>query len=120
MPSLFELKDNDTIVMSTVIKKLLDMPRNRSFLISKVGKIVRLLLLSQATSSTSEDIFSALKQVKTYLRSTMENNWLHALMLVDAHNNILDNNNLADVANQIVDRKDSFKQTFRHFSQNYS
>ena len=58
--------------------------------------------------------------VKTYLRSTMENNRLHALMLVHVHNNILNNINLADVANQFVDRKDNHKQTFRHLSQNYS
>ena len=58
LPSLFELKDNDTIVMSTIIKKLQDMSQNRSFLISK---IVRLLLLSQVTNAESEAIFSALK-----------------------------------------------------------
>ena len=59
-------------------------------------------------------------RVKTYLRSTMGNKRLHALMLVYVHNNILNNINLADVANQFVDRKDSHKQTFRHLSQNYS
>ena len=76
LPSLFELKDNDAIVMSTIIKKLQDMSRNRSFLISK---IVRLLLLSQVTNAESEAIFSALKPVITYLRSTMRNNLLQAL-----------------------------------------
>ena len=41
-------------------------------------------------------------------------------MLAQVKNNILDNVNLADVANRFVNRKDSRKQTFRHFSQNYS
>ena len=82
-----------------------DMTRNRSFLMSKVGKIIRLLLLSQDTSSETDGIFSALKRVKTYLRSTMGGNRLHALMLVHVKNNILDNNNLADVANQFFDKK---------------
>ena len=72
---------------------------------SKVGKIIRLLLLSQDTSSETDGIFSALKRVKTYLRSTMGGNRLHALMLVHVKNNILDNNNLADVANQFFDKK---------------
>ena len=31
LSNLFELKENDTIVMSTIIKKLQDMPRNSSF-----------------------------------------------------------------------------------------
>ena len=35
LSSLFELKDNDTIDMSTIIKKLQDMSRNRHFLMSK-------------------------------------------------------------------------------------
>ena len=117
LPSLFELKDNDTIVMSTIIKKLQNMSRNRSFLISE---IVRLLLLSQVTNAESEAIFSALKPVITYLRSTMRNNRLQALILVHVHRNILDNINLADVANEFVDRKDSRKHKFRRISQNYS
>ena len=54
--------------MSTIIEKLQDMSQNRSFLISEVGKIVRLLLLSQTTNAESGGIFSALKRVKTYLR----------------------------------------------------
>ena len=103
--------------MSTIIKKLQDISRNRSFLISEVGKTVRLLLLSQATNAESDGIFSALKRIKTYLRSTMGNKQMRVLILVCK--NILDNINLAVVANEFVDRKDSRKQTFRHFSWNY-
>ena len=99
MPSLFELKGNGTVAMSTIIKKLQDMTRNRGLFISEIGKIVRLLLLSQATNPESDGNFSALKRLKTHLRSTVGNNRLHALMLVHVHNNVLDNINLADVAN---------------------
>ena len=53
-PSLSELKDNDTVVMSTITKK--DISRNRSLFISKVRKIFRLLLVSQATNAESDDI----------------------------------------------------------------
>ena len=61
---------------------------------------------------------SALKHVKTYLRSTMRNSQLHTLMLVHV-DNILDNINLAAVVNRFFDRKERHKQTFRHLSQNY-
>ena len=37
-------------------------------------------------------------------------------MLMHVHNTILDNINLANVANNFVDRKDNRKQTFRHLS----
>ena len=49
----------------------------------------------------------------------MGNNRLHALILVHVDNNIWDNLNLADVANQFVDRKNSSTQTIRHFSHIY-
>ena len=75
----------------------------------ETGNIVRLLLLSQASNAESDGVFFAFKRVKTYLRLTMGNNRLHALMLVHVHKNILDNINLADVANEFVDRKDSCK-----------
>ena len=39
----------------------------------------------------------------------MGNNRLYALILVHVHKNILENINLADVANEFVDRKDSRK-----------
>ena len=42
----------------------------------------------------------------------------HAL-IDHVHINTVDNINLADVANQFVARKDSRKQKFGHFSQNY-
>ena len=40
MPSLFELKDDDTIDMSTIITKMQDMLPKRRFLISKLEKFV--------------------------------------------------------------------------------
>ena len=51
----------------------------------EAGDIVALLLLSQASNIESDGIFSTLKRLKTYLRSTMGNNRLHALMLEHVH-----------------------------------
>ena len=46
----------------------------------------------------------------------MGNNRPHALILaVHVHKSTLDNINLADVANELVDRKDSRKQSFGRF-----
>ena len=74
LPSLFKLKDDDTIVMSTIIEKSHDMSRNRSFLISEVGKIVSLLLPLQDSNAESDSIIFALKRVKTCLKSTLTKN----------------------------------------------
>ena len=76
------------------------MSQNRNLLISEVGKTARLLLLSSAKNAETDgtSFFFEVRKNVTHL------------------NNI----NLADVANQFADRKDSRKQTFRYFSQNYS
>ena len=74
LPSLFKLEDDDTIVMITIIEKSHDMSRNRSFLISEVGKIVSLLLPLQDSNAESDRIIFALKRVKTYLKSTLTKN----------------------------------------------
>ena len=74
LPSLFKLKDDDTIVMITIIHKSHDMSRNRSFLISEVGKIVSLLLPLQDSNAESDRIIFALKRVKTCLKSTLTKN----------------------------------------------
>ena len=96
------------------------MSRNRSFLFSKAQKVVRSFLPSQATNPESDGLFSVLKRVKIYLMPTAENNRLHTIILAYVHKNIFDNMYLAVVANEFVDRKDSPKQIFPHFSQNYS
>ena len=93
--------------MSIIIKNLQDMSRNNRFLISELEKFVWLLLLSEVTNAKD-----ALKCVKTYQQ--------HALMLMHVHKNVLDNINLADVANELVDRKHSRKLIFKYFSHNYS
>ena len=54
---------------------------------SEAEKILRLLLLAQATHVRSKGIFSALRRVKTYLRSTMGNKRLHELMLMHVPKN---------------------------------
>ena len=68
-----------------------------------------LLLHSQVTNIENNGIFSALKGVKIYVRSTIRNNRLQALMLVHVHKNILDKVYLADVVNEFVDAKYSCK-----------
>ena len=57
------------------------------------------------SNKCNEGTFSVLKRIKTYFRSSMGNNRLQALILVHVHKNIWDNINLADVANEIADKK---------------
>ena len=54
------------------------------------------------TTTTAERSFSALRRIKTYLRSTMTEARLSNLMLLHAHKDLFDKLNLVDVAQQSV------------------
>ncbi len=65
----------------------------------QVGKLVRLLLVMPATNAGSERSLSALRRIKTYLRSTMSQQRMNRLMLLHIHKSHTDCLNLVEVAN---------------------
>ena len=93
-PTVFEIKE--------YIKNLTQAQRD---LLDQVVTILKLILIMPATNATSERSFSALRRVKTYLRSTMRQDRLNDLMLLHVHKDITDNLNVKEVINCYV--KDS-------------
>ena len=71
-------------------------------LMFEVSKLVKLLLVMPATNAGSERAFSALRRVKTYLRSTMCQQRLNHLMILHIHKDHTDGLNLVDVANDFI------------------
>ena len=55
-----------------------------------------------ASNTTSEHSFSALRCIKTYLRSTMGQERLNNLMLLHIHKEITDDLDLKDVATEFI------------------
>ena len=55
-----------------------------------------------ASNATSERSFSALRHIKTYLRSTMGQERLNNLMLLHIHKEITDDLDLKDVATEFI------------------
>ena len=68
----------------------------------QVVTILKLILIMPAINATSERSFSALRRVKTYLRSTMGQDRLNDLMLLHVHKDITDNLNVKEVINCYV------------------
>ena len=60
------------------------------------------MLCMPAANSVSERSFSALRRVKTYLRSTMKQERLNSLMTLDAYKERTDGLKLSSVANTFV------------------
>ena len=71
-----------------------------------------------AANAVSEKSFSALKRMKTYLRSTTADSILNHLTMLNVHKDRTDALTSADVANDFVGAKESREQLFGKFSAN--
>ena len=88
--------------VSSILEFLIGLSQSQS-LLSEVVKLMKLILVMPATNSTSEHSFSALKHVKTYLRSSMTQSRLNHLMILHMHKEISDSLNLVHCVNDFVD-----------------
>lgn len=64
--------------------------------------VMIIVLVMPATNATSEHSFSALRRVKSYLRSTMTQQRLNNLMVLHVHKERTDALNEVDIANELV------------------
>ena len=74
-----------------------------------------ILLIIPATNATSERSFSALKRIKSYLRSTMTQGRLNHLMLLYYHQDLTDTLNMQEVANDFICAKEQRCNVFAEF-----
>ena len=79
---------------------------------SQVSKLVNLLLVMPATNAESERSFSAVRRIKTYLRSTMSQQRLNHLMLLHVHKSYTDDLSLVDIANDFIADNEHRKHFF--------
>ena len=113
LPNLLNIDDNLNIPFILGKIRLLSIAQRR--IICEVVKPLK--LLAPATNEESEMIFSALKRVKTYLRSTMGEKRLGGLMVLHVHKEETDLINIIDAANNFTTKKSSRALTFGKFSQ---
>ena len=84
-------------------------------LISEVIVVMKLILVMPATNSSSERSFSAMRRIKTYLRTTMKQERLNSLMVLHVHKDYTDKLHLLDIANDFVSNSNRRKQVFGTF-----
>ena len=85
--------------------------------LSSVWTAMKLLLVMPATNATSERSFSALRRIKTYLRSTMSQQRLNSLMVLHANKEKTDSLDLVQVAREFVVGREGRQRTFGDFKQ---
>ena len=83
---------------------------------SDVVTLVKILLVNPATNAISEHSFSAMRRLKTYLRSTMGQSRLNAIMLLHVHKDKTDKLSVVELAN-IFTSSEYRKTVFGTFSE---
>ena len=73
----------------TICEMLTTVPMTRE-IFSELDKLVRIYMTILVTTATAERSFSALRRIKTYLRSTMTEARLNNLMLLHVHKDLFD------------------------------
>ena len=90
---------------------------SRKIPMSEVIKVAKILLVMPATNAISERSFSAMKRVKSYLRSTTTDSRMNHLMMLHVHKEVIDNTCMIDVANEGLEKvPDSRNQIFGKFT----
>lgn len=84
-------------------------------LLGEIITIMKLILVMPATNATSERSFSAMRRVKTYLRSTMHQMRLNHLMILHIHKDKTDQLFLPDIANDFISKSERRSQVFGKF-----
>ena len=85
-------------------------------LLSEVKTVLQLILVMPATNAASERSFSAMRRVKSYLRSTMtQERLLNHMMVLHVHKDMTDSLNLQQVANDFVAGREGRLRLFGKF-----
>ena len=96
------------IADNQVFKEVITSPGE---LLSKICTVLNLLIIMPAMNAVSEQSFSVLHTVKTYLSSTMGQSCLNHLMVLHVHRELTDKLDLVSVANEFMSRSESERRS---------
>ena len=96
-------------------KVLLSLSSTQRMLIDTAYRAFQLLLVMPATNSTSERSFSALRRIKTYLRSTMCQSRLNHLAILHYHQDVTDKLDIKEIANDFIAARETRMSVFAKF-----
>ena len=83
-------------------------------LISEVIKLVKLIIVLLVTNATSERVFSMMRLVKSYLRSTTGQSRFNYLTLESTYKEELDNLNMKELVQFFINKNDDCISMFRN------
>ena len=83
-------RGGDSLKFSDIHKHFQSLPSSQVLLLNQVALLVKFILLMPATNAVSERSASAMRRIKTYLRSTMSQQRLNNIMVLHIHKNLTD------------------------------
>ena len=83
----------------------------------EVDKLLHIYLTVPVTTATAERSFSALRRIKSYLRSTMSEEKLNNVMLLHVHKELSDNLDISKVAQIFVSANSRRQRFFGNFTE---
>ena len=98
-------KKSNVVFTSIILGNILEIfnsTPDAMIILREVVRLVQLLLVLPASSATAERSFSALRRLKSYLRSTITQERLNYLMLLNYHRERLENMQLEEAAQDFI------------------
>ena len=115
LATTFPRESSVDVSFADILQYFRQLPQSGKVLLSEVCKVLKLILVMPATNATSERTFSALRRVKSYLRTTMTQSRLNHLMLLHIHKEKTDDLDLIEVANEFVQHSEHRLSLFGKF-----
>ena len=103
------------ISIQDIVRILARLSSSERLAFSSVWTLMKLLLVMPATNASSERSFSALRRIKTYLRSTMSQQRLNSLMLLHVNRDKTDGLDLSQIGREFVTGREGRIRTFGNF-----
>ena len=91
------------------------MSEDSRMLLPQVKTLLKLLLLPPASTATAERSFSAMRRLKSWLRSSMGQTRLNAVALCHVHKDRLETVDIRALAGEFASRNDSRRMIFGKF-----
>lgn len=108
--------DTKNVRLSDVLEFFRQLSKPMRGMFSEVVTLIKLLLVMPATNASSERTFSALRRIKTYLRTTMTQTRLNCVMVLHVHKDRTDLLELVSVANNFISENERRLCIFGRFS----
>ena len=91
------------------------LPASQLSLLSEVARLVKFVLLMPATNAVSERSASAMRRIKTYLRSTMTQLQMNNVMVLHIHKHLTDEIDVVAALNEFVSANEDRRRHFGYF-----